>query len=140
MSLTRIDHFAIEVRDIEYFVSMLEKTGCLKLIRWGVRGTTGMRIAMLGDGTGLKIEVAEEPDASEPRLDHVAFRATDIEGDCQSLERAGWEVTIQPRSVPAAHASSAMLSSENGFGLQLIRYEPTSPDIVEWTASSDELA
>jgi catechol 2,3-dioxygenase-like lactoylglutathione lyase family enzyme len=138
MSLNRIDHFAIEVKDIDAYVRTLEQTGGLKLIRWGVRMSNGRRIAMLGDGVGMKIEVAEEPSASTPRLDHVAFRSVDVEGDCQALDQAGWTVQVKPRRVPAAHATSAMLSSADGFKLQVIGYDPTSPDIIEWTERSDD--
>lgn len=140
MSLSRLDHFAIEVNDIESFVRMLEETGGLRVIRWGARVSSGLRIAMLGDGTGMKIEVAEEPAATEPRLHHIAFRANDVEGACEDLEKDGWTVVFKPRPVAAAHAVSALLSNADGFNLQVIRYAPTSPDIVEWTENTNALA
>jgi catechol 2,3-dioxygenase-like lactoylglutathione lyase family enzyme len=140
MSLTRLDHVAIEVNDIDHYVELLESTGCLRLIRWGVMGASGRRIAMLGDGTGMKIELAEQPSASAPRLLHLALRANDVDRACQTLTQDGWTVVRGPNPLPAAHAVSALLSNTEGFQLQVIGYEPTSPDTVEWTEKADGLA
>jgi hypothetical protein len=138
MSIGRIDHFAIEVKNLEQYVSILEKIGDLKLIRWGTVGRAGQRMVMLGDGTGMKIELTENPATDAPRFLHVAFRSNDVDEACSTLADDGWRLLRGPNVLPAAHALSALFKDDSGLHLQIISYQPTSPDIVEWDSASGD--
>jgi hypothetical protein len=136
--LGRFDHVAIEVGAFDETVATLVATGTLRLIRIGTMRRTGRRIAMLGDGTGVKIEIIENDDAATPRLAHVAFRSTDVAGSLRHLETKGWQVLFGPHALEAAHAETALLQNGQQLNLQVIRYEDSSPDIVEWAGTQAE--
>ena len=131
-SLGRFDHVAIEVAAFEATVDELVATGSMRHIRSGVLARTGQRIALLGDGTGVKIELIENKDASAPRLAHLAFRCADVVNSKQSLEVQGWRGLFGPHTLDAAKADTALLEDAQHLRLQIIRYDDTSPDLIEW--------
>jgi hypothetical protein len=131
--LGRFDHVAIEIAAFDDAVQSLVASGALRVIRIGTMRRTGRRIAMLGDGTGVKIEIIESDDAATPRLAHIAFRSADVAESLRHLEPGGWQVLFGPHALEAAHAETAMLQNNHQLNLQVIRYEDTSPDIVEWS-------
>ena len=127
----RFDHVALEVGDfdsrVEAFVSDIGMT----LIRHGVRHSTGQRIAMLGDDTGVKIELIEA-DTPEPKFAHVAFRATEAQAvdDAEAdLVDAGWSAVSAAHDLGAAKARTTLLVDPGGVHVQVISYEPDSPDL-----------
>lgn len=130
--LGRFDHVAIEVGAFDEAMETLVASGALRVIRLGTMRRTGTRIAMLGDGTGVKIELIESGDAGIPRLAHVAIRSTDVAQSVRHLGAHGWQILHGPYALEAAHAESALLRNGHELNLQVIRYEDTSPDIVEW--------
>jgi Glyoxalase/Bleomycin resistance protein/Dioxygenase superfamily len=138
MNLDRLDHVAIEVADLDYYVELLVRTGGMKVLRRATAKRTGTRMAMVGDPTGMKLELVENMDAAGgPRFLHVAFRSGDVDAAARSLVGKGWKWQRGPIDLEEAQARSVLLS-DNGFELQLLTYRPTSPDIVEW--SDDETA
>lgn len=137
-NLGRFDHVAIEVGAFEDAVATLVASGALRVIRIGTMRRTGARIAMLGDGTGVKIELIENGEAGTPRLAHIAIRSTDVGRSLRHLEAGGWQVLYGPYLLEAAHAESALLQNGHQLNLQVIRYEDTSPDIVEWSGAQPE--
>ncbi|KKC25861.1 VOC family protein [Sphingomonas sp. SRS2] len=133
MTIGRIDHFALGVSDIEQAIAHFESVAGLKLIRRGTLGRTGGAMAMIGDGTGMKIELVETPDATTPTLLHIAFRSDDVASDAIAVEgKAGLSLQRGPNPLPAASALSALFSRPDGLEVQIIQYEADSPDIVEW--------
>jgi len=138
MTLGRFDHVAIEVADFDAEVEQLAATGALKVLRYGTMRQTGLRIAMLGDGTGAKIELIENPDAVEPRFAHLAFRSRDIRATREALESRDWRILREPQMLADARAESMLAQNARGLSLQAIRYDETSPDIVEWDQDSEE--
>jgi hypothetical protein len=132
MSTHRLDHVAIEVGNLESFIDAFSKAGLLRLIRTGTLGRTGQRIAMLGDGTGVKIELIETPTASEPRFAHVAFAVEDIGQMSEHLRRHQWRVEHGPNELRSAKAWSVLMAAENGLRVQVIAYQPDSPDLASW--------
>jgi predicted enzyme related to lactoylglutathione lyase len=132
MKLGRMDHVAIEVSDLEARIERLCRTGGLKLLRRGFNKRTGERLAMVGDGTGMKLELIENPEAKVPRFVHVAFRAGDVQDALALLQEQGWEHLRGPNDLAEAQARSALFQDPDGFELQVLSYAPTSPDIVEW--------
>lgn len=137
-NLGRFDHVAIEVGAFDEAVETLVASGTLRVIRIGTMRRTGTRIAMLGDGTGVKIELIENSEAGTPRLAHIAIRSTDVARSLRHLEAGGWQVLYGPYVLEAAHAESALLQNSHQLNLQVIRYEDTSPDIVEWSGAQPE--
>ena len=71
MQFGKIDHVAIAVEDFGGRIDQLTGTGALRVIRHGKTGN-GQRLAMLGDGTGMKIEIVESAGDKAPRFLHVA--------------------------------------------------------------------
>jgi hypothetical protein len=135
MNLERLDHVAIEVSDLDYYVEQLVRTGGMKLLRRATAKRTGTRMAMLGDPTGMKLELIENRDAARgaPRFLHVAFRSSDVDAAARSLVDKDWKWERGPIDLEEAQARSVLLSDNGGFELQVLAYRPTSPDIVEWS-------
>jgi predicted enzyme related to lactoylglutathione lyase len=135
MTLARLDHVAIEVADLDYYIERLVATGGMKLLRRSIAKRTGTRMAMIGDPTGMKLELIENKDAAAttPRFLHVAFRSDDVEAAARSLAHQGWTWERGPVDLEDAQARSVLLSDNRGFELQVLTYGPTSPDIVEWS-------
>jgi hypothetical protein len=129
----RIDHVALEVDELERYIDLMCASGLLRLIRLGTLGRTGQRIAMLGDGTGTKVELIEDPSARAPRLAHLAFAVEDVDGARASLMEGGWEPVHGPNDLRSAKARSALLRNVHGLMLQVIRYEDDSPDLARGT-------
>ena len=111
MNLERLDHVAIEVSDLDYYVEQLVRTG------------------------GMKLELIENRGVARgaPRFLHVAFRSSDVDAAARSLVDKGWKWERGPIDLEEAQARSALLSDNEGFELQVLTYRPTSPDIVEWS-------
>jgi catechol 2,3-dioxygenase-like lactoylglutathione lyase family enzyme len=127
----KFDHVAIEVADFEARVRSLVDDIGLTLVREGVRHRTGQRIAMLGDETGVKIELIEA-DSGEPTFAHLAFRAAEadeVDEAGTGLEKAGWSTVTPAHDLTAARARSTLLVDPGGLHLQVIAYEPDSPDL-----------
>jgi predicted enzyme related to lactoylglutathione lyase len=135
MNLERLDHVAIEVSDLDYYVEQLVRTGGMKLLRRATAKRSGTRMAMVGDPTGMKLELIENRGVARgaPRFLHVAFRSSDVDAAARSLVDKGWKWERGPIDLEEAQARSALLSDNEGFELQVLTYRPTSPDIVEWS-------
>jgi len=139
MTVGRIDHFALGVPDIEAAIARFARVGGLRLIRRGTVGRSGSPMAMIGDGTGMKIELIETGPGTAPALLHIAFRSDDVADDVGTLRDNG-ELTLLrgPNALPSAAALSALFSDGEGLELQIIQYEAGSPDIVEWADPASE--
>lgn len=130
----RFDHVAIEVDNFDERVQALVERCSMRLIRSGARFSTGQRIAMLGDGTGLKIELIESTE-NRPSLAHIAFRVADTDQAHDALVRSGWTSKHPPHDLEAAKARTALLSDGRGLDVQVVSYDPRSPDVMEWPRS-----
>jgi Glyoxalase/Bleomycin resistance protein/Dioxygenase superfamily len=126
-----VDHIAIEVDAIDRRVAALTATGALRVLREGRQHSTGQRIFMLGDGTGFKIELIE---SQQPAVSfaHVALRVSDVEAAEAMLVDQGWTPRRPPHDLPAAGARTALLS-DGSLDLQVIAYQPGSPDMLRWS-------
>jgi hypothetical protein len=132
MKLDRMDHVAIEIADLDARIELLCATGAMRLLRRGINKRSGARLAMVGDATGMKLELIENPDAHEPRFSHVAFRSANVDAALSTLVDQGWKHLRGPNDLPEAEARSILLDDGDGLELQVLAYEPTSPDIIEW--------
>jgi len=131
-NLEKMDHVAIEVPDIARYIDKFVSTGGLKLLRRGVATATGVEIAMLGDRTGMKIELIENKAATEMKFLHVAFRAADVDTATQEIAANDWVLGRGPNDIAAAKARSAFMTDGKGFEFQILTYAPDSPDIAQW--------
>jgi predicted enzyme related to lactoylglutathione lyase len=132
MSFGRLDHIAIEVADFDNRIAQLVDTGAVRVIRYGTGGA-GQRLAVLGDGTGVKIELVEAPGVAEPRFLHFAFRSDDVDAAHATLLEQGWRHKFGPKEIAPAEAYTVMVTDGAGFDLQVISYKETSPDIAAWS-------
>ncbi|HEV8023172.1 MAG TPA: VOC family protein [Candidatus Lustribacter sp.] len=132
MKLDRMDHVAIEVADLDARIERLCRTGAMRLLRRGFNKRSGQRLAMVGDATGMKLELIENPEAHEPRFLHLAFRSGDVDAALTTLVDQGWNHLRGPNDLPEAEARSILLNDGDGLEMQVLAYEPTSPDIIEW--------
>ena len=132
MSLEKLDHVAIEVPDIARYIDTFTSTGGLRLLRRGIASATGVEIAMLGDRTGMKIELIENKGATELKFLHIAFRSADVDSAVQEIAAGGWALGRGPSEIAAAKARSAFMSDGKGFEFQVLTYAPDSPDVAEW--------
>ncbi len=133
MSVGRIDHIALEVADIDLFIAKLVATGGMRLLRRGTAKRTGQRLAMIGDAMGMKFELIENTATQMPRYLHVAFRSPDVAQSLAGLVDRGWHHERGPFALDEAKAQSGLVSDGKGFEVQVLTYDPASPDIVEWT-------
>ena len=124
-----LDHVAIETTDIDADVAVLTGTLGMTEVRWGVHVVNGGRIAMLTDLHGTKVELIETsmPDGT---LAHLAFEVPDVAAAAAVAIDAGCLGEIDLLRIPAAMASISQVRSIAGTALQLIHYEPGSPDIT----------
>src|SRR5207302_606620 len=119
-----------EVPSLDDHIALLSRCGAMRLIRVGTLRRTGQRIAMLGDGTGVKLELIEDVLCGAPRLAHLAFQVDGVDAVRKELTELGWEPVSGPNELPDARARSALLRDGGGLLLQVIRYESDSPDLV----------
>ncbi|MDB5546215.1 MAG: hypothetical protein JWO64_3364 [Hyphomicrobiales bacterium] len=131
MHLTRIDHVAIEVPNLEASIETFVRTGGLKLLRLGSTAA-GARIAMLGDRVGMKLELIENPAAQQTGFLHVAYQSESFEEALDEARQKGWSVARGPNAIPAAKAQSVFMTDNSGFEFQVIAYESDSPDVQRW--------
>jgi catechol 2,3-dioxygenase-like lactoylglutathione lyase family enzyme len=132
MTLAKLDHIAIAVPNLEQSIAIFVRTGGLRLLREGIATATGAKIAMLGDRTGMKIELIESPDANAAQFLHVAFQTDDVDASIEQAKANGWTVGRGPNEIAAAKARSAFLTDGTGFEFQLVSYAADSPDIKTW--------
>ncbi len=132
MTLAKLDHVAIAVPNLEQSIAIFVRTGGLRLLRQGIATATGAKIAMLGDRTGMKIELIESPDTNAPQFLHVAFQTDDLDASIHQAEASGWTVGRGPNAIAAAKAQSAFLTNDSGFEFQVLSYAADSPDTRTW--------
>ncbi len=129
MRINRLDHVAIEVDDLEAVIAALEVCS-MRVVRRGERFRTGQPIAMVGDGTGVKLELIESP-GTDPIVAHLAFDVDDLDAAVDELVAAGWTVTRGAHDLEAARARTALLA-HGRTNIQLVTYRPDSPDLAVW--------
>ena len=123
-----VDHVAIGVADFDERLETLSTTLGLPIRRRGTFLANGKRLAMLGrPEDAFKIELCESPE--QTGLLHVAFRVEDVPGAFDRLVTAGMKPIVEPRRIEPARAESAMVEDAAGWRIQLIRYDPDSPDL-----------
>lgn len=133
---------AVEVGDIEKTAQNLKDATGLEILREGSRYSTGQRIVMLGDETGIKIELIESG-LTSPTFAHVAFRVdqpASVDLVTDSMIATGWVAKSPPHDLPHAKARSALLVDEGGLHVQVIAYSSDSPDVGQSSTGSPEPA
>jgi hypothetical protein len=131
----KFDHVALEVADLDGHIRDLVDQCDMRLLRMGTRFKTGQRIAMLGDGTGTKLELIEA-NAQSPTFAHIAFRTGECEQDVSRLTDAGWEVVNPPHRLDSAKAQTSLLKAASQLPVQVITYDSDSPEDVRWNDNS----
>jgi catechol 2,3-dioxygenase-like lactoylglutathione lyase family enzyme len=128
-SMRGIDHFALGVENIDERIQYFTRVMGLQLRRQGTRHSTGSRIALLVDlVSGFKIELIEtSPD--ERGLLHLAFRVDDLNAAYEELLQQGFNSIRGPHALTAAKAETALLEDPAAMQVQLIKYQPDSPDL-----------
>ena len=125
----RIDHFALSVADFDQSIELFTTKLGMVVRRHGKHFASGNRIVMLADPTsGLKIELVERPD-QPTELSHVAFRVEDVAAAHEALLAEGLNSVRGPHHLDAAKADTALLRDASGMEVQIVRYDPDSPDL-----------
>jgi catechol 2,3-dioxygenase-like lactoylglutathione lyase family enzyme len=124
-----LDHVGTEEPDIDARVGFLVDVLGFRVLRWGTHVLTGLRIAMLADPLGTKLELMEVRERSGD-LDHVAYRVADVDAAHAVLLAAGCTEVRAPFDIPPARARSSLLREASGHQLQVIAYAPDSPDLA----------
>ena len=132
MPLSKLDHIAIEVPNLDAFIDKFVRTGGLKLLRIGTATASGARIAMLGDRTGMKLELIENQNAACLRFLHVAYLSDSVEGAVEAARQSGWSLGRGPNTIAPAKARSAFMTDGDDFEFQILTYEADSPDTATW--------
>jgi catechol 2,3-dioxygenase-like lactoylglutathione lyase family enzyme len=123
----RLDHVALGVSDLDERLRFLADTLGFTLRRLGTNVRTGGRIAMLGHpDTPVKIELIESPD--EQGFLHLAVQVDDVAAEFARLTAAGLTPVRPPFRLEAAKADSAVLRDPAGWTIQIVHYDPDSPD------------
>ena len=124
----QLDHVALGVHDLDERIAFLTGTLGMTLKRLGKHMKTGSRIAMIGDQAGFKLELIEVP-PSEPLFQHLAYRVEDVDAAYALLVEQGCTGLRGPAPIPPAKAMSALVEDPTGVQIQVIKYEPDSPDL-----------
>jgi catechol 2,3-dioxygenase-like lactoylglutathione lyase family enzyme len=123
-----LDHVALGVRDLEERLAFLTGTLGMTLKRRGTHFKSGRPIALLADSNGFKLELIEV-DADEPTFMHLAYRVDDVAAEYDRLLERGSEGIRGPHVLEAARAETAIIRDSSRLQIQLIKYEPDSPDL-----------
>jgi catechol 2,3-dioxygenase-like lactoylglutathione lyase family enzyme len=127
MGSARLDHIALGVADLDERLRFLADTLGFTLRRVGTNVRTGGRIAMLGHpDTQAKIELIESPE--QQGFLHLAVHVDDVRAEFDRLTAAGLTPVRAPFRLDAAKADSALLQDPAGWMIQLVHYDPDSPD------------
>ncbi len=126
--IERVDHVAIGVADLDERIQFFTEQMGMHLKRRGTHNAMGGRIAFLADAAGFKLELIETPDR-QTGLMHIAFRVDDIPAEHERLCQEGLTPLRGPLHLKAAKADTALLKDAAGMEMQIIRYEPDSPDL-----------
>ncbi|MFI5265816.1 MAG: VOC family protein [Chloroflexota bacterium] len=128
-AIDRIDHFALAVSDFDERIDFFTNTMGMTVRRHGKHFASGGRIVMLADPkSGFKIELVERP-GKDTELTHVAFRVEDVPAAHEQLLAEGLQSIRGPHHLDAAKADTALLKDASGMEIQIVRYEPDSPDL-----------
>lgn len=140
VTVERIDHVAIEVRDFDALVARME-------VALGVTGTRigrlgrdpSRRIAMLRDATGFTLEIIEAPvfHRGAPTLDHIALRVREVDAAAETLLAAGFQQRVVTRPVDAWRRENAVVTDPTGLVVQVVRYEDDPADPSGGAGSPD---
>ena len=123
-----LDHVALAVADLDERIAFFTQHMGMTLRRMGKEISTGSRIAMLGDpASGFKLELIESADRSG--LQHIARRVDDVPAAFAAMVDAGMKPLREPRRIEPAKADSALVEDPSGLMVQLVRYDPDSPDL-----------
>ena len=83
------------------------------------------RLRFLAD-TSVKIELIESPD--QQGFLHLAVHVDDVRAEFDRLTAAGLTAVRAPFRLDAAKADSALVQDPAGWMIQLVHYDPDSPD------------
>jgi len=126
--MEKLDHVALGVRDVEERIAFLTGTLGMTVKRRGTHVRSGRPLAMVADASGFKIELVEV-DADEPTFLHLAFRVDDVASAYRTMLDQGWESIRGPHALHAARAETALLQDAAKLQVQIIKYQPDSPDL-----------
>lgn len=125
-----IDHVALQVPDLDRMIGFLEEECGMHLKRRGIRHATGGRMAMVGDASGMKLELIEEAESDGGvQFLHVAFRSGNVVDDQAALAERGLGVVKEPVYLESAKAWFAMCRHGLGMDVQVANYDAESPDL-----------
>jgi len=123
-----LDHVALGVRDMEERLAFLTGTLGMKIKRRGTHFKSGRPIVLVVDANGFKLELIEV-DTDQPTFMHLAYRVDDVSADYQKLLQNGCEGIRGPHELKAARAETAIVCDASKLEVQIIKYEPDSPDL-----------
>lgn len=123
-----LDHVALGVPDIEARLKFLTETLGMTIKRRGTHFKSGRPIVLVADANGFKLELIEI-DATQPEFMHLAYRSDDVTADHEQLLAAGCTSVRGPHELKAARAETALVQDSGNLEVQIIRYEPDSPDL-----------
>jgi catechol 2,3-dioxygenase-like lactoylglutathione lyase family enzyme len=128
VSGARLDHVALGVSNLDERLRFLADTLGFTLRRLGTNVRTGGRIAMVGHpDSSVKLELIESAD--EGGFLHLAVHVDDVAAEFERLTAAGLTPVRAPFRLEAAKADSAVLRDPAGWTIQIVHYDPDSPDL-----------
>ncbi|WP_150462191.1 VOC family protein [Nesterenkonia ebinurensis] len=123
----KIDHFALEVPNFDQLIGSLTHLG-LTLQRVGCKADdSSRRIAMIRDKSGFKIEIIE---GENIEFSHFAVKVESInELHKRLVTESNYNEVKSLRRLSAAKAYTSLVADPSGLMVQLVRYDPDSPDL-----------
>ena len=112
-----IDHIALTVPDLDEQVDRL-------MSEFGMIVEARMEgFALLTDpASGVKLELGRSED-SQVHFRHFGFRAEDVDGEHESLVKAGMESSEAPHRRDFAGMYTSFLKQPGGLEVQLVKYD-----------------
>ena len=112
-----LDHIAVTVPDLDAQVDRL--TSAFGMV---VRHRLEHFAVVADPASGLKIELSCSDD-SEVHFRHFGFRADDVDGEHESLVKAGMETSEAPHRRDFAGMYTSFLAQRGGLEVQLVKYD-----------------
>ena len=121
-----IDHIELIVRDVEEFVSFLQKLGFELLTRTAHHGESA-ELQLPGANQPI-FEIHQVGGEENIGVNHIAFRVDSAEATYEALQRQGITSAKPPNYVPATGRTTINLRDPDGWRLQMVDADRKAPE------------
>ena len=127
--ITQIDHLELIVKDVKAHVEFLQKLG-FKLLTWTEHHGGSAELALPGPNQPI-LEIHSVLEEENIGLNHIAFRADDVNLTYEELQSHGVKFSKGPHKVPQTGRTNLLLRDPDGWRLQITDEKREQPKKLE---------